>query len=194
MSHSSLTRREFVRLATKKVVATSAAMKFTVLESNLLSAHSHAVPPSDKVRFASIGTGVRGCELLQASLRVPVVPENVIAVEEPKNQQTSELLCGAGTHGTDLGVPTPVKSRIRLRTPLITFSLSLTMGDRCNIKRPILRVFPVGPSLAQDILTEYCQTHIGWHAGARREKSRFDFRANAVDVGRFGPNRDHHVP
>ncbi|MFZ0815966.1 MAG: Gfo/Idh/MocA family oxidoreductase, partial [Candidatus Sulfotelmatobacter sp.] len=30
-----------------------------------------AVAPSDRVRFASIGTGTRGCELLQASLAVP---------------------------------------------------------------------------------------------------------------------------
>ena len=30
-----------------------------------------AVAPSDRIRFASIGTGTRGCELLQASLAVP---------------------------------------------------------------------------------------------------------------------------
>jgi predicted dehydrogenase len=29
------------------------------------------VAPSDTIRFASIGTGIRGCELLEASLRVP---------------------------------------------------------------------------------------------------------------------------
>jgi predicted dehydrogenase len=70
MSHSSLTRREFVRLATS-VAATRAVMKFSVLEPDLLLANSRVIPPSDRVRFASIGTGVRGCELLQASLRVP---------------------------------------------------------------------------------------------------------------------------
>jgi len=70
MSYSSLTRRQFVRLGTG-VVAARAAMKVTVLEPNLLSAYSCVAPPSDTVRFASIGTGVRGCELLQASLRVP---------------------------------------------------------------------------------------------------------------------------
>jgi predicted dehydrogenase len=31
------------------------------------------MPPSDTVRFASIGTGVRGCELLKATLQVPGV-------------------------------------------------------------------------------------------------------------------------
>jgi predicted dehydrogenase len=69
MSYSSLTRREFVRLATS-VVATSGA-SLVPSDSNVLSARTRGVPPSDTVRFASIGTGVRGCELLQASLHVP---------------------------------------------------------------------------------------------------------------------------
>src|SRR5947208_6312130 len=70
MGHSSLTRRRFIRLGTG-LVAASTATKVTMLQPNLLSAASREVPPSDTVRFASIGTGVRGCELLQASLRVP---------------------------------------------------------------------------------------------------------------------------
>jgi predicted dehydrogenase len=70
MSHSSLSRRQFIRFGTG-VVTASATMKLTVLEPNLLPAHPRVAPPSDTVRFASIGTGVRGCELLQASLRVP---------------------------------------------------------------------------------------------------------------------------
>jgi predicted dehydrogenase len=70
MDHSSLTRRQFIRFGTG-IVAASTAMKVTVLEPNLPSAYSRVVPPSDTVRFASIGTGVRGCELLQSSLRVP---------------------------------------------------------------------------------------------------------------------------
>jgi predicted dehydrogenase len=70
MSHSSLTRRQFIRFGT--VVATaSATTKFTVLEPHLRSAYPRLAPPSDTVRFASIGTGVRGCELLHASLHVP---------------------------------------------------------------------------------------------------------------------------
>jgi predicted dehydrogenase len=44
--------------------------KATVLDPRLLSA-SAAPAGGDPVRFASIGTGVRGCELLKASLRVP---------------------------------------------------------------------------------------------------------------------------
>jgi len=70
MDHSSLTRRQFIRFGTG-IVAASTAMKVTVLEANLSSAYARVVPPSDTVRFASIGTGVRGCELLQSSLRVP---------------------------------------------------------------------------------------------------------------------------
>lgn len=68
MSQSSLTRRDFLRIGTG-AVASSAAVKVTLLEPKLL--WGRIPPPSDRVRFASIGTGVRGCELLQASLRVP---------------------------------------------------------------------------------------------------------------------------
>jgi predicted dehydrogenase len=48
-----------------------AAMKFTLLEPNPLWGFTRPPAPSDTVRFASIGTGVRGCELLEATLRVP---------------------------------------------------------------------------------------------------------------------------
>ena len=67
----SLSRRNFMRLGAG-LVAAGAATKVTLLEPQWLLA-SGAVPPSDTVRFASIGTGVRGCELLKASLRVPGV-------------------------------------------------------------------------------------------------------------------------
>jgi predicted dehydrogenase len=69
MDRNSLTRRQFIHIGTGAVAATAAA-KVTLLEPSLLSASARAVPPSDTVRFASIGTGIRGCELLQASLRV----------------------------------------------------------------------------------------------------------------------------
>ena len=52
-------------------VAAGAAAKLTILEPNRLWALPQAAAPSDTIRFASIGTGVRGCELLTASLRVP---------------------------------------------------------------------------------------------------------------------------
>ena len=58
---SPLSRREFVRLS----AATTAAV--TVLEPLTLWSQQPAQP----VRFASIGLGVRGCELLKAALQVP---------------------------------------------------------------------------------------------------------------------------
>jgi predicted dehydrogenase len=67
MGKNPLTRRQFMRIGSG-VVAAGAAVKVTLLEPRLLSA---AMAPSDVVRFASIGTGVRGCELLEASLLVP---------------------------------------------------------------------------------------------------------------------------
>jgi predicted dehydrogenase len=66
----SLTRRDFMRIGTGSVAA-GAAVKFTLLEPKELWGSSRAVAPSDRVQFASIGTGTRGCELLQASLAVP---------------------------------------------------------------------------------------------------------------------------
>ena len=52
-------------------VAAGAARKINLLEPAALWAADRAVAPSDRVRFASIGTGTRGCELLQATLIVP---------------------------------------------------------------------------------------------------------------------------
>ena len=72
MGQGSLTRREFIRVGTGAMAATTAA-KVTIIEPNPGFARSRAVAPSDTVRFASIGSGVRGCELLEASLRVPGV-------------------------------------------------------------------------------------------------------------------------
>lgn len=70
MSQRSWTRRAFMRIGTG-AVATGAAAKFTLLQPRSLWAQSRPIAASDTVRFASIGTGVRGCELLEASLRVP---------------------------------------------------------------------------------------------------------------------------
>ena len=70
MSKNPLTRRQFIRIGTGSL-AVGAALNATLLKPTLLSAASRAVAPSDTVRFASIGTGVRGCELLEATLRVP---------------------------------------------------------------------------------------------------------------------------
>ncbi len=65
MEKTSLTRREFITGA----AAAGAVAQVTLLEPNML--HAAMSPASDTVRFASIGTGVRGCELLTASLAVP---------------------------------------------------------------------------------------------------------------------------
>ena len=66
----SLTRRDFMRIGTGSVAA-GAAVKYTLLEPATLWGAGRAVAASDRVRFASIGTGTRGCELLQATLAVP---------------------------------------------------------------------------------------------------------------------------
>jgi predicted dehydrogenase len=67
MNKSSLTRRQFIQISSGAV----AAARVTLLQPTLLSAAATPMAPSDVVRFASIGTGVRGCELLQATLLVP---------------------------------------------------------------------------------------------------------------------------
>src|ERR1700687_1654641 len=72
MNKPSWTRRQFIRVGTG-AAAVGAAGKFTLLEPRPLWASPRPVAPSDTVRFASIGTGVRGCELLGASLNVPGV-------------------------------------------------------------------------------------------------------------------------
>src|SRR5437764_5792144 len=70
MRNSSWTRRDFIRVGTS-ATATGAAGSFTLLEPKPMWASPRPVAPSDSVRFASIGTGVRGCELLNASTNVP---------------------------------------------------------------------------------------------------------------------------
>jgi len=71
MAKNSLTRRQFIHLGTGALAATSAAK--VILQPRLLSAAPRPVAPSDTVRFASIGTGIRGCEHLETSLHVPGV-------------------------------------------------------------------------------------------------------------------------
>jgi predicted dehydrogenase len=71
MAKNPLSRRQFIQLGSGAVVATTVAK--TVLQPTILSARPRPVAPSDTVRFASIGTGIRGCEHLEASLHVPGV-------------------------------------------------------------------------------------------------------------------------
>ncbi len=65
MANHPFTRRQFMHLS----AGAAAAARFTLLQPRLLS--PRPVAPSDTIRFASIGTGIRGCEHLHASLRVP---------------------------------------------------------------------------------------------------------------------------
>jgi predicted dehydrogenase len=69
MGKGSLSRRRFLGLSAGTVAATAAA-KVTFLQPSLLRAAAVPTAPSDTIRFASIGTGIRGCELLEATLRV----------------------------------------------------------------------------------------------------------------------------
>jgi len=69
MNKSNWTRRDFIRVGTASA-ATGAAAKFTLLQPKNVWASPKPVGPSDTVRFASIGTGVRGCELLSATTHV----------------------------------------------------------------------------------------------------------------------------
>jgi len=69
-STSALTRRDFMRLGAGAAAA-GAAAKVTWLEPAKLRAAPNPVAPSDTVRFASIGTGVRGCEDLKTALSCP---------------------------------------------------------------------------------------------------------------------------
>ena len=54
-------------------LAAGAAAKVTLLEPSTVLAATTQAQSGNTIRFASIGTGVRGCELLAASLRVPGV-------------------------------------------------------------------------------------------------------------------------
>jgi predicted dehydrogenase len=62
----SLTRREFVRMSAA-AAATGAAVKSTVLQPVSLAAQTADGPP---IRFAIVGTGIRGCDLLRAARTV----------------------------------------------------------------------------------------------------------------------------
>src|ERR1700727_1830770 len=69
MSKNPLSRRQFMQIGTGTLAATTVAKN--ILQPHLLSAATRPVAPSDTIRFASIGTGIRGCEHLEASLDVP---------------------------------------------------------------------------------------------------------------------------
>ncbi len=61
-----MTRREFVRLGAGAVAA-GAAVKSTLLEPMAMAQNE----TGRKIRFVSIGTGIRGCDLLRSARQVP---------------------------------------------------------------------------------------------------------------------------
>jgi len=63
-----MSRRDFVRMSAGAVAA-GAAVKATLLEPPKLAAQ--AVGGGRKIRFASIGTGIRGCDILRSAREVP---------------------------------------------------------------------------------------------------------------------------
>jgi predicted dehydrogenase len=69
MAKNPLSRRQFIQLGSGAIAASTVAKN--ILQPRVLSAAPRRVAPSDTIRFASIGTGIRGCEHLQASLDVP---------------------------------------------------------------------------------------------------------------------------
>ena len=70
MKIPSITRRDFVRLSAGAVAA-GAAINSTILEPTSLTAQSPAIDSGRKIRFISIGTGIRGCDLLRSARQVP---------------------------------------------------------------------------------------------------------------------------
>ena len=60
-----ISRREFVRLSAGTAAVAGAAKSF-VLEPAVLAANSER-----KIRFVSIGTGIRGCDLLRSARKLP---------------------------------------------------------------------------------------------------------------------------
>jgi predicted dehydrogenase len=66
-----MTRRDFVRLGAGAAVA-GVAMKTTLLDPTMLAAQAPGGNATGrKIRFVSIGTGIRGCDILRAAREVP---------------------------------------------------------------------------------------------------------------------------
>jgi predicted dehydrogenase len=72
MKLNEITRRDFVRLGAGAAVVTAAAQ--AAAQTNTLTAPQHAsdaLPDGRKIRFAIVGTGIRGCDLLRSARNVP---------------------------------------------------------------------------------------------------------------------------
>jgi predicted dehydrogenase len=70
MKSTPISRREFVRLGATTVAA-GAVLRSTVLSPAMLAAQTPADGSGRKIRFVTIGTGIRGCDLLRAARAVP---------------------------------------------------------------------------------------------------------------------------
>jgi len=69
MSSNQINRREFMRRGAG--TAALSAANITILNPGAEGASPRTASPGDRIRFASIGTGVRGCEILHAALSCP---------------------------------------------------------------------------------------------------------------------------
>ncbi len=79
MAENSISRRDFMRMGAGATLIGSSA-QVVLLEPAKALASPQPIPPSDRLRFASIGTGVRGCEDLSTALRAPGV--EMVAVSD----------------------------------------------------------------------------------------------------------------
>jgi predicted dehydrogenase len=70
MNSKDMTRREFMR-AGATAAAIGAGSKVEFLTPTFLQAAPRAVPPSDRIRFAQIGNGIRGSEDMRNALACP---------------------------------------------------------------------------------------------------------------------------
>ena len=71
MNDNQISRREFMRVSSAAAALGTSANATLLIPNSGVQATRKPVPPSDRVRFASIGTGVRGCEIMRAALTCP---------------------------------------------------------------------------------------------------------------------------
>jgi len=90
-----MNRRDFMRAGAG--VAAAGAAKFSFLTPAFLAAAPRPAAPSDRIRFASIGTGVRGCDIMRAALSCPNV--EIVAVCDLYD---GRLIAGQETAGKQL--------------------------------------------------------------------------------------------
>jgi hypothetical protein len=122
-----ISRRDFVRMGTVALAA-GAAVKTTLLDPSALWAEEM---PGEGIRFASIGLGVRGCEVLRAGLT---------------------------NHGTCVGISDLYDGRQRLGREVVPQNLLVTANYRELLDRKdIDAVFVAVPDhLHRRVVTDVC--------------------------------------